>query len=281
MPAVVQLWYNSQEQGNALADVLFGDVNPSGKLPTTFPMRLQDNPSFINFPGEQGEVHYGEGLFVGYRYYDKKEVEPLFPFGYGLSYTSFELSNLELPAKEFNIIDGVELSLDVRNTGNCAGKEVVQVYVRDASSSLVRPEKELKAFVKVALEAGETKTVRLQLDREAFWFYDPARNDWVTEPGEFEIMVGTSSRDIRARGVVRLGAEPISKDARLHTGLKLRTILDDPQGFAVFSKHFGEWIKAPDLQKVLDMTLDEIASFAPQIVTPEKLVALAHDLAAI
>lgn len=278
VPAVVQLWYDSQEQGNALADILFGDANPSGKLPTTFPKRLQDNPTYINFPGEQGKVHYGEGLFVGYRYYDKKDVEPLFPFGFGLSYTAFEYSNLRLPNEAFDIPDGFSLSLDVKNIGKRAGQEVVQVYVRDVSSSLVRPEKELKAFVKVALDPGQTKTVSLQLDQEAFWFYDPARGGWVTEPGEFEILVGASSRDIRLRGMVKLAGDPINQDARLHTGLKLRVILDDAEGYATFSKHFGEWIKAPDLQKVLEMSLDEIASFAPDIVTPEKLSALAYDL---
>lgn len=278
---VVQLWYDSQEQGNALADILFGDVAPSGKLPITFPKRLQDNPSYINFPGENGEVQYGEGLFVGYRYYDKKDVEPLFPFGFGLSYTTFEYGKLHLTRSDFRVVDGLDVSLEVRNTGKSAGKEVVQVYVRDVHSSLMRPEKELKAFAKVALDPGQVTTVKLHLDREAFWFYDPAHGGWITEPGEFEIAVGSSSRDIRLAGTVRLVSDVNHDDARLHTGLKLKTILDDPQGYATFSRHFGEWIKAPDLQKVLDMTLDEIAAFAPQVVTPEKLSALADDLAKV
>lgn len=275
---VVQLWYDSQEAGNALADVLFGDASPSGKLPITFPRRLQDNPSYINFPGEGGRVSYGEGLFIGYRYYDKKGIEPLFPFGFGLSYTAFEYTNLHLNPEEFNIADGLTVSLDVRNTGKRMGKETVQIYVRDVRSSLIRPEKELKAFVKTALKAGETTTVTVQLDREAFWFYDPAHHDWITQPGEFKILVGASSQDIRLVGKAKLVMDDIRIDARLHTGLKLKTILDDPQGFATFSRHFGEWIKAPDLQKVLEMTLDEIAAFAPDIVTPEKLSALSEDL---
>jgi beta-glucosidase len=276
---VVQLWYNSQEQGNALADVLFGDVNPSGKLPITFPKRLQDNPSYLNFPGERGKVFYGEGLFVGYRYYDKKEIAPLFPFGFGLSYTTFEYSNLRLSAEEFKLQDGMRVSMDVKNTGKRAGKEIVQFYIRDVRASLVRPEKELKAFAKVALEPGETKTITIELDQEAFWFYDPSRSGWVTEPGEFEIYVGASAQDIRLTGKIKLLSDVVRGDGRLHTGLKLKSILDDQEGYAIFSKHFGEWIKTPDLQKVLDLTLEEISTLAPHVITPEKLSALAGDLA--
>jgi len=155
VPAVLQLWYNSQEQGNALADVLFGDVNPSGKLPTTFPVRLEDNPAYINYPGENGKVHYGEGIFVGYRYYDKKKVAPLFPFGHGLSYTKFEYSNLKLSAKSITPNDTLTVKVDTTNTGKVKGKEVVQVYVHDVKSSFARPEKELKAFAKVELKPKE------------------------------------------------------------------------------------------------------------------------------
>ena len=195
--AILEQWYNSQECGNALADVLFGDVNPSGKLPTTFPARYEDNPAAINYPGENGKVLYGEGLFVGYRYYDAKKVEPLFPFGHGLSYTTFEYSNLKLSTDHFAEQDGLDVSLNVSNTGKRAGQEIVQLYVHDLQSNLVRPEKELKAFCKVALAAGETKTVSFHLDKEAFWYYDPAKGGWIVEPGEFEIIVGASSRDLR------------------------------------------------------------------------------------
>jgi beta-glucosidase len=198
--AVVQAWYPGQEAGNAIADVLFGDVNPSGKLPTTFPKRLQDNPTYINFPGESGKkVYYGEGLFVGYRYYDKKDIEPLFPFGYGLSYTTFAYKNLTLNADEYELGDEIQVSLEVQNTGARAGKEVMQLYIRDVESSLMRPEKELKAFAKIALEPGETKTVTLTLDQDALSFYDPAQKQWVVEPGEFKVLVGSSSHDIHLR----------------------------------------------------------------------------------
>ncbi len=204
--AVIEGWFAGQEAGNAVADVLFGDVNPSGKLTQTFPARLQDNPAYINYPGENGEVVYGEGLFVGYRYYDKKDIAPLFPFGYGLSYTTFAYRNLVVDAGEGKLGDAITVSVDVENTGSRAGQEVVQLYVHDVQSSLVRPDKELKAFAKVDLKPGETRTVTLTLDVEALSFYDPVRTSWIAEPGEFEILVGSSSRDIRLRDRVTLKA---------------------------------------------------------------------------
>jgi beta-glucosidase len=161
VPAIVQSWYGGQEAGNALADVLFGDVNPSGKLPTTFPVRLEDNPAFINYPGENGQVHYGEGLFVGYRYYDKKQIAPLFPFGHGLSYTQFAYANLRLNGERFTTGDEILVQVEVTNTGARAGQEVVQLYVRDEVCRVARPWQELKAFAKVQLAPGETKTVTL------------------------------------------------------------------------------------------------------------------------
>ena len=159
----MQAWYPGQECGNAIADVLFGDINPSGKLPQTFPVRLEDNPAYLDFPGENGKVYYGEGLFVGYRYYDKKKIAPLFPFGFGLSYTTFSYSSLRLSAQEIGPDDTLQVSVDITNTGQRAGKEIVQLYVRDEQASLQRPEKELKAFAKVQLEPGERKTVTLSI----------------------------------------------------------------------------------------------------------------------
>ena len=197
VPGVLQMWYDSQEQGNALADILFGDVSPSGKLPTTFPKRLQDNPSFINFPGENGKVYYGEGIFIGYRYYEKKDIEPLFPFGHGLSYTQFEYSNLQMDEEINSLSDGVQLSLDVRNIGSTSGKETVQVYIRDIKPRVVRPDKELKAFQKIFLQPGEPQTIHFALTKEAFWFFDPKITEWTFEPGTFEILIGSSSSDIR------------------------------------------------------------------------------------
>jgi beta-glucosidase len=202
--AVVEAWFPGQECGNAIADVLFGDVNPSGKLSQTWPVRLEDNPALVNYPGENGRVLYGEGLFVGYRYYDKKKIAPRFPFGYGLSYTTFEYANLKLDKDEYTLGETIHISVDVTNIGSMAGQEVVQLYVRDPGSSLVRPEKELEAFAKVALRPGETRTVTLELDERALSFYDDAQARWVAEAGEFKVKVGASSRDIRCKATFTL-----------------------------------------------------------------------------
>jgi beta-glucosidase len=204
VPAALQLWYPGQELGNALADVLFGDVDASGRLPTSFPARLEDAPAFLDYPGENGEVLYGEGIFVGYRYYDTRDVAPLLPFGHGLSYTSFGYGEIRLAASEYGVGDSVELSLPVTNSGDRSGCEVVQLYLRDVAASVRRPAKELVAFQKLSLSPGETRSVHFVLDRRALCFYDPKRGDWVAEGGEFELLAGSSSRDIRARASFRL-----------------------------------------------------------------------------
>ena len=202
--AVLHAGYPGQEAGNAIADVLFGDVNPSGKLSQTYPVRLEDTPSYLNFPGENGNVLYGERIFVGYRHYDTRKIEPLFPFGYGLSYTTFAYENLRLSTTSLSAGEALRVSVDVVNTGARAGQEIVQVYVRDREARLTRPDKELKAFAKVALEPGERKTVTLVLAREAFAFFDDKARQWTAEDGEFDVLVGASSRDIRAAARVEL-----------------------------------------------------------------------------
>ena len=276
VPAALQQWYGGQEAGNALADVLFGDVNPSGKLPTTFPQRMQDNPAYINYPGENGKVQYGEGIFVGYRYYDKKGIAPLFPFGHGLSYTTFAYDHLRLNSDRFSPGDEIVVSVDVTNTGARMGQEVVQVYVRDVEARLARPLQELKAFAKVALEPGETKTVTLHLNRQSLAFYDPAAPGWVTEPGEFEVLVGRSSRDICLRVGFTWGGE---RDA-LHTGLTLAALLADDRGAAVLQAHLGDLLHHPQASMALSMTLNQIAAFAPELLTEVKMAAINDALAA-
>ena len=192
--AVLEAYYPGQEGGDAIARVLFGDVNPSGKLPETFPKRLQDNPSHGFFPGEKQHVLYGEGIYVGYRHYDTRGIEPLFPFGHGLSYTEFNYSNLKIKKKE----DGnIYVTLDVENTGKVTGAEAVQLYVRDLVVSVNRPVKELKAFLKVELLPNQIKQAELFLNRDAFAFFSPTQKRWIVEPGEFELLIGSSSRDIR------------------------------------------------------------------------------------
>ncbi len=200
--AVLEAWMMGQAGGGAIADVLFGKVNPSGKLAETFPLKLIDTPAYINYPGENGAVRYGEGIFMGYRYYDTKAVPTLFPFGYGMSYTTFDYQNPKVSSQTFRDVDGLTVSVDVTNTGKMAGKEVVQVYVHDHKSRLVRPPKELKGFAKVALQPGETKTVNVSLDFRAFAYYHPAYRQWITEDGEFDILIGASSADIRCTKTV-------------------------------------------------------------------------------
>ncbi|KAJ3198012.1 hypothetical protein HK101_010262 [Irineochytrium annulatum] len=197
--AVLEAYLGGQAVGGAIADLLYGEVNPSGKLAETFPAKLSHNPSYLNFPGEGNRVDYREGIFVGYRYYDKKELEPLFPFGYGLSYTTFEYADLKVDRTELTDQDEVNVQVRVTNTGDRAGKEIVQLYVSDVESTVIRPVKELKAFAKVALESGESKVVSFTLNKRSFAYYNVDMKDWHVETGEFEIQVGSSSRDIHVQ----------------------------------------------------------------------------------
>ncbi|ACS99517.1 beta-glucosidase [Paenibacillus sp. JDR-2] len=194
--SVLEAYLGGQAVGGAIADVLLGIANPSGKLAETFPVKLSDNPSFLFFPGEGNRVEYREGIFVGYRYYDTKQVKPLFPFGHGLSYTSFAYSGLLLSRKEMLDTDTLEVQVTVQNTGSMAGKEIVQLYVRDVDSTVMRPTKELKQFAKVDLQPGEATTVTLTLDKRSFAYYNVQVKDWHVESGQYEILIGRSSEDI-------------------------------------------------------------------------------------
>ena len=200
VPAVVYAWYGGQEAGHAIGDVLFGAVNPSGKLPVTFPKALQDSPAYGHYPGENLHVEYAEGIYVGYRGFDKHDVEPLFPFGHGLSYTTFDYSQLKVSPGKIVAGKTVSVSVTVRNSGTRAGAEVVQLYLQPPPSRVDRPVKELKGFGRIMLQPGETRTVSFELDKAAMSFYDSAVHDWVAEPGRFTVLVGASSRDIRAKG---------------------------------------------------------------------------------
>ncbi|ROV93354.1 hypothetical protein VSDG_06871 [Cytospora chrysosperma] len=197
VPAIIQAWYQGQEAGKALADVLFGFKNPSGKLPCTFPKRLEDTPAYHNWPDENLEVVYGEGLYIGYRHYERARIAPLFPFGHGLSYTSFEYGCPSLSSKVLTESVPIEMHIAVSNVGPVDGFETVQVYVRDEKSRLPRPEKELVGFDKVFLQPGETKSLRFEIDRHAVGYYDTSLKAWVAEEGRFDVLVGASSADIR------------------------------------------------------------------------------------
>lgn len=200
VPSIVEAWYAGMESGTAIANVLFGDVNPSGKLPLTFPRKLSDSPahkSKRNYPGVEKQVYYDEGIYVGYRHFDKEQIEPLFPFGYGLSYTTFEYENLRLEREQFSKNDTVKVSVEITNTGNRLGKEIVQLYIQEVDCSVDRPPKELKQFTKVELKPDERKKVVLDLKISDFSFYDDSSHSWIAEPGIFNILIGSSSRNIR------------------------------------------------------------------------------------
>jgi beta-glucosidase len=237
--AVLEGYMMGQAGGEAIADILYGKVNPSGKLAETFPLRLADTPTSINWPGGVGQVRYGEGLYIGYRYYDAKELPVLFPFGYGLSYTTFAYSKTRVSASSFKDVDGVIVSVDVTNTGKVAGKEIVQVYVHDQASSLSRPQKELKGFSKVSLLPGETKTVSMKLDFRAFAFYHPGYQRWVAEEGAFDILIGASATDIRHTVTVNLHSTQ-TLPCILNKESTLTEWLADPRGKVVLGPFYSQ-----------------------------------------
>jgi beta-glucosidase len=218
--AILEAWLPGQAGGGAIADLLTGRENPSGRLAETIPLRLQDTPSYLGFPGELGVVRYGEGVFVGYRGYDARGQEVSYPFGHGLSYTSFEHTDLEVSDAGER---GVTVSATVTNTGQRAGKEVVQVYVSAPAAAVARPVRELKAFAKVALEPGESERVRFALTRRDLSYYDPREGRWVLEGGEHTVAVGASSRDLRVSATVVVTApapvSPLGEDASLEEWL--------------------------------------------------------------
>lgn len=237
--------------GKASVNLLYGYANPSGKLAETWPCKLEDNPSHLNFPGERGQVEYKEGIFIGYRYYDKKKMNVLFPFGFGLSYAAFEYSDLQMDKKSFKDDEVVGVSLKVRNTGSLAGKEVVQLYVRDLESSVHRPERELRDFVKVALEPGEEKEIHFVLDKRAFAYYETRIHDWYVESGKFLIQLAASSRDIR----LEAEAEVLATVALPIVYNRFTTI--------------GELVSTPRGQEKFDSILEKI--------TPESSKSSAED----
>lgn len=197
-PALLHAWYGGNETGNAIADVLFGDVNPSGKLPLSFPVRNEDNPAFLNYRSEKGRTVYGEDVYVGYRFYEKTKKDVSFPFGHGLSFTEFEMSSLHVTDKG----DGdLVVEADVANKGKVEGAQVVQVYVSQMNPSIGRPVKELKGFTKVALNAGEKKKVEVKISKKyAASFWDEVRDAWVMEKDRYEVLVGDSSSNTPLKG---------------------------------------------------------------------------------
>ncbi len=205
--AVLHGYLGGEGSGGAIADILLGKVNPSGKLSETLPFKLSDNPSYNNFPGYPLSVFYKESVYVGYRYYDTAKKDILFPFGFGLSYTTFEYSDIKVSKKNVKDTDAVSVSFKIKNTGARAGAEIAELYVKDEESTIFRPEKELKGFRKVYLEPNEGKRVSIKLDKRSFSYYDANKREWRVEPGKFDILVGASSRDIRLETFVNVSSD--------------------------------------------------------------------------
>jgi len=250
---LIEAYLGGQAFGGAIADVLFGYANPSGKLAETIPQKLSDNPSYLNFPGEGDRVEYREGLFVGYRYYDAKEIEPLFPFGYGLSYTDFEYNGITVDKKEIDDTDTLTVKVKVKNTGSTAGKEIVQLYVKDVEKSDIRPEKELKGFCKIELAPGEEKEVEFELDKRAFAYYNTDIKDWYVESGDFEILIGKSSRDIVLKETVKVNSTTRIKKY-YHRNSLLGDIMADPRGADIAKEllaQFGMQTEGDDMMAAM------------------------------
>nr|WP_223275777.1 glycoside hydrolase family 3 C-terminal domain-containing protein [Paenibacillus elgii] len=279
---VLEGYLGGQALGGAIADLLFGDANPCGKLAETFPKQLSHNPSYLNFPGEGDKVEYKEGLFVGYRYYDAKQLEPLFPFGHGLSYTTFEYIGMTVDKREINDTETVRIGVRVRNTGELPGKEIVQLYVRDVEASVIRPEKELKGFEKVELAPGEEKRVEFVLDKRAFAYYNPELQDWHVESGDFEILIGKSSAELVLQETIR-----VQSTVRLKKTVSRNSLVGDLLDDSQLSPLFREMLRKYSENKVMhaleedgsdmmlefvrNMPLRVLAAFSQGAVTEEML----------
>jgi len=252
--AVVEQFLAGETVGEAVAKVLFGQVNPSGKLPVTFPKRIEDTSAYPYFPGECNHHVYGEGIFVGYRYYEKKKIEPLFPFGHGLSYTEFAYSGLKADRTEFTDRDELTVTLDVTNTGSCRGKETVQLYVTDEKARLVRPEKELRAFAKVELEPGETKQVTFTLGYRDFAYYDPEASDWTVDEGDFLIHAAGSAGDIRQTIRVTM-TQAQKKYRKLYLDSQHTAVFENPEAKRLYLEFLVEHgvIAADKVEKMVPL----------------------------
>jgi beta-glucosidase len=270
--------------GSAVASVLFGEVNPSGKLAETMPVKLEHNPSYLTFRESKTDIRYSEGIFVGYRWYEKRALPVAFPFGHGLSYTTFAYSDLTLSHTTLPQGETLVVTMKVTNTGIRAGKECVQLYVGDVETSLPRPVKELKGFRKVLLEPGETKVLTFSLDKRAFAFYDTQLGDWAVEPGSFLISVGASSQDIRLTATVEVEAEPWRPLRSVTQETTYGELVDDPRTFPLLCGYLSqspmyrpaEMPDAPDFLRNLPLwTLNHMAG---RPVSPQQLTQWVEEL---
>ncbi len=284
---ILEGYLGGQASAGAMIDILFGDTNPSGKLAETFPQKLSDNPSYLNFPGEGDKVEYREGVFVGYRYYDKKEIKPLFPFGFGLSYTNFEYEHLSVDKTELKNTEAVKVTVYVKNTGKVAGKEIVQLYVRPLNSSVIRPDKELKDFEKIELKPGEEKKVTFTLYERSFAYYNTELKQWYAESGNYELLIGGSSKDLPLTAVVSIkNVNPIKKNFSRNS--TLADIMAFPEGTAIVQQllktMFGDSedpiaaFGAEPAEMIKGMVLRSIVAFSGGAFTEEMLNALLEKI---
>ena len=267
---ILEAYLGGQAGGAAVANILYDIVNPSGKLAETIPVKLADNPSYLNFGGGD-KVEYREGVFVGYRYYDTKQMEVAYPFGYGLSYTTFAYSNLQISNTNPTEKDTITVSVDVTNTGSIAGKEIVQLYVKDMTASTIRPEKELKGFEKVQLAPGETKTVTMKLDKRSFAWYNTQLQDWYAASGKYEILIGASSRDIRLSETIELSSSQVIP-MHIHMNTTLGELFNNPDTKEAAKELTSRYLSA------MNGGSDTASESAAEAITEEMVAAMTDSM---
>lgn len=278
VPAILEGWLGGQAGGSAIADVLYGIVNPSGRLAETIPLKLSDTPAYLNFPGDFGHVRYGEGIFVGYRWYDARDAEVRYPFGHGLSYTTFGYSDLSVATDA----SGLTVRVTVTNTGDRAGREVVQVYTGLAASGVQRAPREIKGFASVALEAGESRQVEIAVRNEDLAYWDIRVDRWVVEPGAYSVEVGASSRDIRLSAVVEVEGEKVRIPLSLESSIA--ELAADPVAGPIVMQAMGSFASGMadtdifdegGLEKMMaSFPIGKLAGFPGVPVTPEQIQQL-------
>ena len=257
--AILEGWLCGQAGGGAIADVLTGVINPSGKLSETFPRSIHDTPTFPHFPARNRQANYGEGVFIGYRYYDIKNIEPLFPFGFGLSYTTFAYTGMKASAMSIKDSEGVTVEVSVENAGAVAGKEIVQLYVREQNPAVIRPERELKAFEKVPLAPGEQKVVTFKLSRRDFAWYDTDLHSWSVRSGKFDVLVGGCSRNLPLSETIEVLATAIGYPKLTRTSM-LKDFQNHPKGKAFY----------PELLEATGMAIPSVSDDLPPKEAAEK-----------
>jgi beta-glucosidase len=285
--AVIENWFAGQESGNAIVDVLTGKVNPSGKLAVTFPKRYKDSPGTLRYPGDKEKAFYNEGVFVGYRYFDKQDLEPQFPFGHGLSYTTFTYKNLSCKVNSQAEKATLDITFALTNSGDLAGKEIVQCYIGTPGKAVVRPPKELKAFQKLELAAGETIQIDFSIPLSDLAYFDVDEEAWITETGLYQVYIGASSRDIRLTDtiiiqneIIRYVGDPSKRAAKQKFSLdsRLMDVLSDPRGEKILRDRFGEALEHPQAKLVMRLTLKNIIQMAGDLIPEEAIKGLEKEL---